>query len=146
MKFYISYFYQIRHMTPNIIPLSTAVYPPKWFDKGDPYFDKNGVLNGVTCDLFVPGPQLQNLCKGSQNCTCDNKTCDFLQGYREQLSHITKDQVEYYGKAIGAAIGMSDPDIALIVYETPDNPCSERGPIIEWFKNNGMEITEFYPA
>ena len=33
----------------------------------------------------------------------------------------------------------------LIVYETPKNPCSERGPIHKWFKENGYSIEEFRP-
>lgn len=31
MKILISYFYQIRFFKPNMIPLSTAAFDPKWF-------------------------------------------------------------------------------------------------------------------
>ena len=35
MKFYISYFYQIRNFSPNMIPISTTVSDPDWFHKGE---------------------------------------------------------------------------------------------------------------
>ena len=38
---------------------------------------------------------------------------------------------------------MEEPEIVLIVYETPNNPCSERLPIIEWFSENEFEIKEW---
>ena len=31
MEFYTSYFYKIRFMKPYMIPLSTAVFNPKWY-------------------------------------------------------------------------------------------------------------------
>ena len=42
-----SYFYQIRNFKPNMIPLSTALWDPKWFHKNKghsfQFKDKNGV-------------------------------------------------------------------------------------------------------
>ena len=35
--------------------------------------------------------------------------------------------------------------MTLIVYETPNNPCSERGPLIDYFKSKGIEVKEFQP-
>ena len=32
-----------------------------------------------------------------------------------------------------------EPEIILLVYEAPTNPCSERRVIQEWFKENGYE-------
>lgn len=36
-----------------------------------------------------------------------------------------------------------DIDVCLMVYETPDNPCSERVPLINYFKKHGIEVKEF---
>ena len=58
MKFYTSYFYQIRNFTPNMIPLSTACGDPLWFhkgmDNGYTFFDKNGVINGLRAEMLHP--------------------------------------------------------------------------------------------
>ena len=36
--------------------------------------------------------------------------------------------------------------IVLIVYETPKNPCSERGALIDYFNSHGVECKELdYP-
>ena len=40
---------------------------------------------------------------------------------------------------------MNDIDFALIVYETPSNPCSERVAIQQWGKENHLNITEWIP-
>ena len=37
-----------------------------------------------------------------------------------------------------------DVDFAFLVYETPQNPCSERAMIQKWFHENGMEIEEWH--
>jgi hypothetical protein len=36
-----------------------------------------------------------------------------------------------------------EPEIILIVYEAPDNPCSERRVLIDWFASNGYELDEY---
>ena len=59
MEIYTSYFYQVRFMKPYHIPLSTAVWDPKWFhaNRGQDYHfkDKNGVYNGLRAPVFAPG-------------------------------------------------------------------------------------------
>ena len=46
MKLAISYFYQIRNFKPNMIPVSTARWDPKWYHDGKGaeynFIDKNG--------------------------------------------------------------------------------------------------------
>ena len=36
-----------------------------------------------------------------------------------------------------------EPEIILLVYETPDNPCSERQPLIDYFGKHGIKIEEY---
>ena len=31
-----------------------------------------------------------------------------------------------------------------MVHEKPDNPCSERQVLVDWFKDNGVVVEEFY--
>lgn len=144
MKVATSYFYKIRFFTPNIIPLSTAVFDPKWYHT---YLDKNGVLNGLRCELFMPGPTCNNLCRGSKGCQNSPADCAFLKEYRKQLDKLD------FAKVMEALYSVADnvqatlkfneePVIALIVYEAPSNPCSERVVIQQWFADNGYPITE----
>ena len=89
MKVYTSYFYKIRFFKPNMIPLSTALWDPKWYhanQKQDHWFiDKNGVINGLRAPVFAPGPIASELCRG--NCNPKNpESCDFLRAYAYQLS------------------------------------------------------------
>ena len=84
MKFYTSYYYQIRNFPPNLIALSTAIWPPKYLNFGIP--DKRGVIC-INCLPLQPGISCEGLCDGS----CDPKhpkDCSFLKVYREQLDKI----------------------------------------------------------
>lgn len=148
MKIYISYFYNIRFLKPYQIPLSTAIWDPKWFHNGlgnnEVFLDKNGVLNGLRLEELNPGSC--NAC----GCPCKIKNyqdCIFLKSYRAGLRKINFQDL--YNKIENIAIGwknaagfLEEPEIILIVYETPNNPCSERVPIIEWFAENGIELKE----
>lgn len=150
MKFWISYFYNIRFLKPNQIPVSTAVWDPKWYHnfKGNSevYLDKNGVLNGLRVEEL--NPQKLN----AHGCPCkhkgDYKTCRFLREYREGLRRLNFqrliDKLELIGSGWKNTAGLEEePEIVLIVYEVPDNPCSERVPLIEWFAENGIELEEW---
>ena len=150
-KVYISYFYQIRFMNPEYVPISTALYDPKWFHNFNNnefvFFDKNGVLNGLRTKLLAPGLKCQNLCQGNKACAFNPNSCEFLKAYKEQLNEInfnefkaglTKCLTEY-----SRISGISNPIPVFIVYETPSNPCSERVPLIEWFISHGVACEEW---
>ena len=52
MKIKISYFYHVRNLKQYQIPVSTAVWDPKWFHENTGnnkhiFIDKRGVVNGV---------------------------------------------------------------------------------------------------
>lgn len=36
-----------------------------------------------------------------------------------------------------------EPIMVLIVHEAPNNPCSERWPLIKWFNEHGYDLKEF---
>ena len=148
MKIYTSYFYNIRFLKPYQIPLSTAIWDPKWFHNGlgnsEVFLDKNGVINGLRLEELNPGS-----CH-ADGCPCKEKNyldCWFLKSYRAGLRNI--DFKALYEKLETFALGWKEiakfeeePEIILIVYETPGNPCSERVPIQEWFAENGIKVEE----
>lgn len=147
MKFYISYFYQIRNFSPNMIPISTAISDPDWFHKGEDglYVDKRGVLNGVRCGALSP----KGISARCGDCRKNPPYCKFLCKYREKLDRIdfkkmTQDLESACKLGSGIVKTKEEPICVLIVYEAPTNPCSERQVLIDWFKDNGVELREWY--
>lgn len=152
MKIRTSYFYQIRNFKENMIPVSTAIWDPKWFhqNRGHKYIfeDKRGIINGIRLEALITEAQ------GCGLCPCNDKnptTCAFLKSYEQQLEKIDfnkmitdmeKLAIEYQ-KDKGF---LDEPIIVLIVYETPQNKCSERIAIQNYFNKHGVECKELdYP-
>ena len=150
MKFYTSYFYHVRNLKPNMIPVSTAVWPPKWFtNKGHCFIDKHSVLNGVECSWLVPGLQCENLCRGPEHCDTQNpRNCMFLHKYYEQVQALDFNtlltKLEEIGLQAKTLLNFQEePIIVLMFYEKDTNPCSERVVIKRLFKEHGIELEEF---
>lgn len=146
MKFATSYFYQIRNFKPWMIPISTAKWDPKWFSTVR--FDKNHIINGLRCEEFAPGTLCDGLCHGDCH-PAHPENCSFLSIYRSQLKQINfNDFIDRCEKCANWVqehnkVGMpQEPIIVMIVYETPNNPCSERAAIQDWFAANGIECCE----
>ena len=146
MKWSITCFSDIRHMKKNQLPLSTVIYPPKFFSKTsrkpDAHFDKNDVLLGLTLQWLVPRFQ--------EDCPCESKrpdACSFMKKYEEQLSEIDfkefKKNVENVIHNINIEIKYDIDEAVLIVYEKASNPCSERHALKRWFHANGIELEDF---
>lgn len=145
MKWSITYFYNVRYMKPNQLPLSTAMYPPKWFAISNKNniikMDKNNVIIGLTAKELVP--QLQ--CE----CPCNKKDytkCEFLKQYNIQLSKIsfkefTNNLINFCEK-VSYITKINIDEIILLVFEKPENLCSERTILKKWFKENGIELNE----
>lgn len=153
MKVKISYFYQIRNFKPNQIPISTALWDPKWFHNNENsstvFLDKRGVINGLRFKQFVPNNKISSLCKGNKNCSNLNPdSCGYLRGYYEQVSELdfeaVMDSLTGIGDVYQEKLDIEDePEIILIVFETPSNKCSEREVLIKYFKDNGYVLEEF---
>ena len=144
MKIYTSYFAQLRKFPPNLVGLSTAHWNPKWRPMGK---DKRGVIC-VDCPPFKPGRECEGLCNGS----CSPKhpeDCAFLKAYKTQLDKLNLNSIqESLGKLathIANDEGFNDINFAFLVYETPQNPCSERGPIQQWFREHNINCEEWQP-
>ena len=147
MNVYISYFYNIRFFPTNLIPVSTAVWDPKWYHNfksiDTVYKDKRGVVNGIRAVMLSPYKIDSCECK---NCLSnkDPSICSFIKQYHDYIFSLNFSDVYNYLLKISRTF--NDADICLMVYEKPDNLCSERGTLIEWFKCNGVELKEFSHA
>lgn len=156
MAIYTSYFYQVRFMRPTDIPMSTAVWDPKWFHdfKGQDYMflDKRGVLNGLRASMFAPDDTCKDLCRGLENCPGRGQPiCQFLSNYRKQLDKLDAHQLskflEQLAPMLQKATGNPGPfNHILLLHEAPTNPCSERGVIQQWFAAAGITVEEWQPT
>ena len=154
MKIYTSYFYQIRFFKPWQIPMSTAVWDPKWFHEGlgqdHVWKDKNGVWNGLRIEILNP----DNCCSLPPECTeCQRKgnpeTCSFIKDYSSglhikvnfpELLEILSKTADYIQNLEGF---QEEPEIILIVHEASDEPCSERKSIQNLFSEHGISCPEW---
>ena len=157
MKLMISYFYQIRNLPVNYIPLSTAIWDPGWyhdFTKDYDYIfeDKRGIVNGIRLLPVINCGKAASGCHGPEQCsdTSAPPHCQFLKTYRENLEHIDFTQLisdlETLEKKYQEYKHITDEIVmTLIVYETPSNPCSERVALRDYFNSKGYSLDEFQP-
>ena len=153
MLIYTSYFYMVRFMKPYMIPLSTAKFDPSWFHKdlGPNYQwkDKNGVWNGLRASEFAPGAICEGLCYGQAECLTHNpNSCLFLKAYRYQLDQLDYDNIIERCEKIANQIKQyenfqEEPIVILLVHEAPNNLCSERKVIQDWFASHGKIVKEW---
>ena len=147
IEVYTSYFYQVRNMRPGCLAFSTALSDPKWFNKGQPYFDKNNVLVGLRAEPFVPRLELENPCTGPKE--CEHRAldipwnCEFIEAYYNMLQKLDPKEIEQRFVSVGERyLAHLNQDIPLtyilLVHEAPTNPCSERRPLQKWLKENNM--------
>lgn len=148
---YTSYFYKIRFFEPHMVPLSTAVWDPKWYHnfKGENcvYIDKRGVINGLRVNQLHPDNTCDYQCKQC-NKTGDPSICEFITNYRIQLSKIPFDKfienLEKYLEVIRSDYLRTDNELipVFMVHEAIGNSCSERRPLQDWFNDNGVKCSE----
>ena len=139
MKIVTSYFYMIRYFTPNIIPVSTALSDPAWYrpPTGKEYFiDKNGVINGLRYEPLI----VQRY--GEHICPCESKdlapACPTMIEYEQLLFSLVNKEKTL--KAFKYCCNKFNADtIALMVYEAPNNPCSERAALQKFFNCKELE-------
>lgn len=131
---YTSYFYQIRHFTPNIIPVSTALSDPAWYrppEGKEYYIDKRGIICGLRYEPLI----VQRY--GEHICPCESKdlapACPTMIEYEQLLFSLVDKEKTL--KAFEYCCNKFNADtIALIVYEAPSNPCSERIALQHFFQ------------
>lgn len=153
-----SYFYQIRNFKRNMIPVSTAIWDPKYFhdftgDYNYLFKDKRGIINGLRMLPIIECGRAAQSCKGPESCcyTSSVPACPFLESYRANLEQLNINTLinnfNYLASAYQKHENINDEiAIVLIVYETPKNPCSERQALINYFTSNGIDCRELeYP-
>lgn len=150
MKLYITYFYNIRFFTPNILPLSTAMWDPKWYhnnlSQSYVFEDKNGVYNGFRIEELSPY-KIEHVSCGA-DCKEEKGNCSFIQSYHDYIFSLNFEEI--FNKIKDLADGLkvqknfrNTPDVCLLVHEKSDNPCSERRVLVDWFKAHNIELEEF---
>lgn len=148
-KIYVSYFYMIRFFKPNMVPLSTAIWDPKWYHhfrgQDNIFIDKRGVINGLRLNPLHPEPD--NDCCITCKKTGDPNVCEFIRRYRNQIYSIDfnkfMETLESYLNIINERyLHQGNIIPVLIVHEAPSNMCSERIVLRNWFNNNGMILPE----
>lgn len=153
MKIYTSYFYKIRFFTPNMIPISTAKWDPKWYhqnkDQSHWFLDKNGVINGLRADVFAPGPVASAVGECGPHCNHNPEECRFLQAYAHQLNQLDINNIitrtEKLCESVRPVVNYEGEPVAVfILHEAPDNPCSERAAIQNYFRSHGIECEEWH--
>ena len=153
MKLRLSYFYQIRNFKPNMIPMSTAMSDPAWYhdfqDSDHIFVDKRGILNGLRLKPII----VQNA-DGEHHCPCEVKDpahCPLTASYEQALELIDLPNmmkgIETFCDNYCKENNIKEEPIAvLMVYEAPNNPCSERHSLLKYFNNHGIECKELdYP-
>jgi len=142
MQLYTSYWAQVRNFPPNLIGLNTTIWPPRWRSLGQ---DKRGVWV-IDCPPFKPGKQCDGLCNGKCNPKHPND-CKFLNVYRNQLDNIDVEDflihLEKLAEKFKTNEHYTNVDFAFIVFETPQNSCSERIAIQAWGAMVGLDIKEW---
>ena len=139
-----SYFYQIRNFKTNMIPVSTCLSDPAWYrppEGKEYYIDKRGIICGLRYEPLI----VQREC--AMMCPCDEKhlapACPTMLEYEAALNtFVDKERTlkafEFCANKFALPFG-DEPIIVLIVYETPNNPCSERYALQRFFNCKELE-------
>lgn len=136
MKIYTSYWAMVRNFPKNLVGLNTTVWPPKYRPLGT---DARGVTV-LNCKPLVPGRECEYLCRGKCE-PAHPENCAFLQTYRKQLDKLNFNEFYNYIKEL--SVKYNNADFAFIVFEPPTRACSERAPIQDWLRSNGIEVEEW---
>lgn len=135
-----------------MIPASTAIFDPRWFHdfKGQRYIfkDKRDILNGLRYETIIVQDKCPHLCPCEARNSAD---CAFLKTYRTELEKLDfaliMKQLETFCRQYCEEEAIDEePIMVLIVHEAPNNPCSERWALIDYFNTHGVECKELeYP-
>ena len=154
MQIYTSYFYQIRNFKKNMIPVSTAISDPAWYrpPEGQEYYiDKRGIICGLRYEPLIVQRFGTKECFGEhQLCPLwatrnQNYQCECMQEYYQLLcSLVDKERTlkafKYCANKFARPFDDEEPIIVLMVYEAPNNSCSERWALQEFFNCTELNI------
>ena len=137
MKYYISYFGQMRNFPPNLLPVSTVMWEQPWFAGTVEKLDELIVPQSVISHLEAHHEMCQKNCPLSSSLPCG-----FMTAYLDYLRTLDFNQVLMKLSLMTLRHPRVD-SIALMVYEKPSCKCAERPCLQQWFKENGIELKEW---
>lgn len=134
----------VRHFKANQIGISTAVWDPKYWTYG---MNKKSSVTGISEKVLSP-VQVEQYCYKDCPYKTDIPNCPFIKDYRKYLDTVDFNYLMAEFKRVAEEVKKinnyeGEPEIILLVYETPDNPCSERQPLIDYFGKHGIKIEEY---
>ena len=137
MKYYISYFGQMRNFPSNLLPVSTVMWEQAWFAGTVEKLEELIVPQSVVSSLEAHHTMCQKNCPLSLSLPCG-----FMAAYLDYLRKLDFDQVLMKLNLMTLRHPHVD-SIALMVYEKPSCKCAERPCLQQWFKENGIELVEW---
>lgn len=160
MKISISYFAQVRNFKrPNIIPISTTgggwpfwMYQAYKQKKGSCFLNENNIMIGIWEDKFSCLDLFDHLDEkcGEKPCKYLNKVphCKFMDAYLEHLRSIDINYLLSEFNRVAEDVRkitnyIGEPEIVLMVYEPKTCLCAERPVIQQYFKENGIVVSEW---
>ena len=122
-----------------MIPVSTCISDPAWFKppkEKEYYIDKRGIVCGLRYEPLIVQRE------GTHGCPCDAKdlapVCPTMLEYEQLLNLLIYKEKTL--KAFKYCLNKFNADtIVLIVYEAPNNPCSERYALQKFFNCKELE-------
>lgn len=134
------------------------------------FVDNRGIINGLRLkklifprDAWEYLEEIDSACK--ENCPLKNKVayqveqnkvnkdwttfgCKFMDRYFSYLwDNVNFDDLMNYLESVAEKFSelnkIDDPEIVLLVYEPPSNPCSERVVLKRWFEEFGYKLEEW---
>ena len=149
-----------------MLPLSTAMYPPKWYQQngfGNYFTDDRGIINGLNVEEFIFPKEFydQDIYeedKSGHECKYGGDMigkepqdwCVFMKKYYEFLQkrdlHSILSKYSYNVERLFNNMFHKNIDtIVFIVHEPPTRACSERLVLQRYFADNGIELKEWDP-
>ena len=156
MKLATSYFSQIRNFKEWMIPVSTALSDPDWYkpkDGKEYFYDKRGIVCGLRYEPLIVQRESTHICPCNQKEILQG-FCPTMIEYRELLEQLDFNRIEKAFQHCAdkfwpeLPFGDHQPEaiIVLIVYEAPNNLCSERAALQDYFTKHGYPCRELrYP-
>ena len=143
-----SYFYQIRNFKQWYLPVSTALSDPDWYrprNEKEYFLDNRGIVCGLRYEPLIVQKYGTKECIGEHSicplwATQDqNYQCECMHEYYNLLSILvdkekTLKAFEHCANKFKKELDLPcDPVIVLMVYEAPNNVCSERYALQKFF-------------
>ena len=136
-----------------MIPVSTAITDPEWFrppEGKEYYIDKRGIICGLRYEPLIVQKQATQECLGTDilcNYVKEMKAgiiCPCMKEYFNLLNTLvdkerTLKAFEFCADKFHRPFDDEEPIIVLIVYEAPNNPCSERYGLQKFFNCKELE-------